>query len=332
MNRGEDIELDYDDGYPTGYCILDNRDIWRGKCQDLVLRPATLGVWVAMISLPPKWRFREEWLCRELHLGRDALRRTLRELEECGRLERRRYRGSKGEFTGCRWFLKRGGFSSCESNAEKNPPRTENPSMATPTPDAPRTENPSMAISVQRPPQTENPSPAGPSPVNPPRLVTTERAATTQIAPTTTIAVATEECLLPPSSLSQKLTEQVVVLAEKAIRSGLDPQTAQQVLDELECSLRQPTQVRKPMSYAHTLFRRASEGTFVPDGALKVEKERDDRKRLLMAQMQRAVDQRARAEKRANPASREVGLQHLAELGQRLGFFEPSEKPQFNFE
>lgn len=291
MSRSDDIELDYDDGYPAGFTMLDNRDIWQEKCRNLLLRPGTLGVWVAMVSLPRKWRFREEWLCRELHLGRDALRRALRELEDCGRLERRQYRGSKGEFTGCRWFLKRGGISFRDNN---------------PQPDLP---------------STENPSAVGPSPANPPHLASTQTAPNTEIAPTT--ETTTRAKLVPPRSLSPSTLEQVVVLAEKSIQAGLAVGAAQQVLDELEFSLRQPTVIRKPVSYARTLFQRAHLGTFMPDGGLKVEKDRREQIRISAAQAKRLTDYQSRTARQADPAARELGLRTLAEIAQRLGCAPP---------
>lgn len=292
MSRSDDIELDYDDGYPAGFTMLDNRDIWQEKCQNLLLRPAALGVWVAMVSLPRKWRFREEWLCRELHLGRDALRRALRELEASGRLERRQHRGSNGEFTGCQWFLRRGGIDGRGSNPRKDLPPTENP----PT--------------------------AGPSPADPPRLASTETTVKTETTPTTETTTATR--LVPPPSLPPNALEQVVVLAEKSIQAGLALSMAQRVLDELESSLRPPTVIRKPVSYARTLFQRARAGTFVPDGALKVERERSEQMRISAAQADRLRDRNVRTARHADPASREVGLRSLAEIGQRLGFV-PSE-------
>jgi len=288
MSRSDDIELDYDDGYPAGFTMLDNRDIWQERCKDLLLRPTTLGVWVAMVSLPRKWRFREEWLRRELHLGRDALRRALRELEDSGRLERRQYRGSKGEFTGCQWFLRRGGVSSRGND---------------PQPDLP-------------PP--ENPSSAGPSPVDPPRLASTETTLSTETTPSTETTTSAE--LVPPPSLPSSALRQVVVLAEKSIQAGLAVDIAQQVLDELECSLRQPAAIRKPVSYVRTLFQRAHAGTFVPDGALKVERERREHMRILIAQANRLRDREIRAAGHADPTAREAGLRSLAEIGQRLGF------------
>ena len=147
MTAQEDIELTHDDGFPHGFTLVDNRDVWRAGCRDLILRPTTLGVWVALASLPRGWKFREHWLCNELHLGRDALRRCLRELEESGRLSRQQIRGTSGEFAGRRWILHRGGL-----------PWTDFPSPDHPAAEKPRTAKPPLLLSTEKAPIIETPT------------------------------------------------------------------------------------------------------------------------------------------------------------------------------
>jgi len=121
---GEQIHLRYDDGFPEGFSLLDNRDLWdgTGRYRKALLRPATLGVYVLMCSLPRDWVFREAWLTGRLGIGRDALRRIVRELIEAGRLRKDEIRDEKGRYIRTEWALLRGGS-----------PRTGNPSTAKPT-------------------------------------------------------------------------------------------------------------------------------------------------------------------------------------------------------
>ncbi len=121
---GEQIHLRYDDGFPEGFSLLDNRDLWdgTGRHRKALLRPATLGVYVLMCSLPKDWVFREAWLTGRLGIGRDALRRIVRELIEAGRLRKDEIRDEKGRYVRTEWALLRAGS-----------PRTGNPSTAKPT-------------------------------------------------------------------------------------------------------------------------------------------------------------------------------------------------------
>ncbi|MGN6280856.1 hypothetical protein, partial [Frateuria sp.] len=51
------VEFEYDDGYPAGFTIVDNRDIWQGpkRFQMLKFSLRTVGAWTALVSFPPGW-------------------------------------------------------------------------------------------------------------------------------------------------------------------------------------------------------------------------------------------------------------------------------------
>ncbi|MCR6662658.1 MAG: hypothetical protein NVV60_05795 [Luteimonas sp.] len=121
----DQIEIHHDDGYPSGFTLVDNRDIWDqpNRSRRLILRPAALGVYVAMRSLPKGWRFHEAWLIEHLGIGRDALRAIVRDLEAATRLTRTVERDERGRYVRTIWRLHRAaapltGF-----------PATGNPSM-----------------------------------------------------------------------------------------------------------------------------------------------------------------------------------------------------------
>lgn len=63
------------------------------------LRLATLGLLVRLLSRPDGWEVRPGPLARECGIGRDQLRRLLRELESTGYLARRRSRDAQGQWS-----------------------------------------------------------------------------------------------------------------------------------------------------------------------------------------------------------------------------------------
>ena len=127
--RCQRIVLRHDDGYPSGFTIVDNRDIWTTCDRDrkLLLRPLVLGVYTAMRSLPGGWEFREPWLMKHLGMGRDSLRGAIRDLESASRLTRTVQRDAQGRYVRTIWALLRAGAS----------PLTGSPSMVNPSPEVP---------------------------------------------------------------------------------------------------------------------------------------------------------------------------------------------------
>lgn len=101
------IQLDQIDPYPCGFTQIDNRQIW-DRCDSqrhLRLRPSTLGIWAAMRSLPKGWQFHEPWLTKRLGIGRDALRRSIKELEQASLLKRHLIRDQRGRYVKTIWHL-----------------------------------------------------------------------------------------------------------------------------------------------------------------------------------------------------------------------------------
>lgn len=114
----ESIEIVYDDGYPAGYTIMDNRDIWEERDieGERAIRPTftpkAFTAWVGLISLRGKkkdWSFNFKDIRDRLDMGRDALRAALAELEAKGRLERLNIRKPDGTYGLQRWVLHPGG-------------------------------------------------------------------------------------------------------------------------------------------------------------------------------------------------------------------------------
>jgi len=280
------IELHHDDGYPAGFTLIDNRDIWTGLGRDrkTVLRPVALGVYVAMYSLPKGWVFRESWLIEHLDVGRDALRRVLAELEEAKRLRRRRNKDDKGRYVQTIWTLLRAGT-----------PRTDFPSMAQASP---RPENPSVDVA---PPQPGFPAPANPTAGKPVALVSKEEAKNTEKATTTAQPLPGAGDLVWPSQLNQK---QVVVIWQKFESEGLAVDLRQDVLDEFEGRYRIGNPPRQPMSWLPKTIEKAAKGHFVLDAGLVIQAERRQRQAAEAAERQRGIDRAAADAKRNDPEHR----------------------------
>lgn len=241
---GEEIHLRYDDGYPEGFSLLDNRDIWDGTGRDrrALLRPATLGVYVFMCSLPRDWAFREVWLVNRLGIGRDALRRIVRELEDASRLRRDLIRDDKGRYVRTDWTLLRAG--------------------------GPRTDSQSMEKSLEKSPLTDFPTTAKPPAGKPVVLVNKEEATNTET--TTTAGTAP----LDWSARGLKAftgDEQVVVVG---LLNGHDPQAQQALLDEFAGLIEDKSVRNSPMALLAKLAAAAHAGTFVLNRGRRVRDER----------------------------------------------------------
>jgi hypothetical protein len=62
------------------------------------LSPASLGVLVYLLSKPDDWQVRDEELQARFNIGREKLKRVVRELKAAGYLARRQFRGNDGKF------------------------------------------------------------------------------------------------------------------------------------------------------------------------------------------------------------------------------------------
>lgn len=143
------IRLIRNDPYPAGFTQVDNRDIWTRPdlSGSLVFRPVTLGVFVAMWSLPCDWVFYESWLIEHLGVGRQRLQRSLVELKEAGRLTQDKIRDEEsGRFVGTKWELYRA--------AQGGSPQIEKPQSGEPSPGAPSSGQPQLP-STERAPNTD---------------------------------------------------------------------------------------------------------------------------------------------------------------------------------
>ena len=288
------IRLNYDDGYPEGFSLLDNRDIWDspGRRGRLLLRPAVLGVYVGMCSLPKGWEFHEAWLIHHMRIGRDALRRIVQELEAAGRLRREKVRDEKGRFIRTDWTLIRAGTPSTDFQAV----------------DRPMTEKPSMAKSSGSLPATGFPAPAKPTDGEPVALVNTERAARTEKSSNTTTTANT----LNWDALPQLSGEQQVVVVVQM--KELPAEHRQDVLDELAGALRANAIKGQWPGWLHGVVQKALNGGFKPNHALAVQAER--RKRLEARQLaeKRQAEAQARKNQSADPAAQARRKAHIAAI------------------
>jgi hypothetical protein len=335
----ESIEIVYDDGYPAGYTIMDNRDIWeerdiKGK---RVIRPTftpkAFKAWVGLISLrgrKKEWSFSFTDIRDRLDMGRDALRAALAELEAKGRLERLNVRKPDGTYGLQRWILHPGG-RRCPP--PPTPPTRENPARtdASKSVNKPKTENQAPASTSPWKsgdgPATENQAPVSTSYRKPSRVPTPDAEATdytvalksgagvsvplvsTEVVKnkktTTTTQPSSSHDLVPPTSLPPDAARVVVAEVEKAVRNGsLRGDLAQPVLDELEGAVRrgrQGTPIAKPVSYLLSLLRRAQTGQFVPDAGLPIGRERQKQALEVENRVRRDEERRQHAAERDDP-------------------------------
>lgn len=75
--------------------------------QDPNLSFEATGLLAYMLSLPVDWKYSRDWLMRQKQkIGRDKLKRLLKELEENGYLERKYTQDEKGRMSGHDWLVK----------------------------------------------------------------------------------------------------------------------------------------------------------------------------------------------------------------------------------
>lgn len=104
----------------------------KGIFRDSRLNLRDVGLLCFMLHLPDDWDFSIAGLCTvRSGDGRDAIRKSVRKLEECGYLERTRDRTDDGKLHEAIWYL-------------YDTPKSENPTLVKPTLDKPTLENPTQ--------------------------------------------------------------------------------------------------------------------------------------------------------------------------------------------
>ena len=131
--------------------------LYNSVLQDRRLSLKTIGLFAIMQSFPDDWEYSIGGLSVRAGIGRDAVRKCLRELESAGYLLREQGRGDNGKFACSTYVLQ-----------EQAPPLTEKPSTVNPTTEKPSTEKPT---SVFQPEVNKHPSnhPSSNPPISPQR-------------------------------------------------------------------------------------------------------------------------------------------------------------------
>lgn len=265
------IRLNYDDGYPEGFSLLDNRDIWDGpKRRRIVLSLDALGAYSVMHSLPKGWDFREAWLLKCFGVGRHKLLRILQELEAKNRLSRERVRDANGRFIRTDWMLLRGGN--------------------------PQSENQTVAKSPREKPQSGFPTSGNSTVGKSDPLISKEEAVSTKKSKTTT----TTDSPLDWGSLPQITTEQQVVVVSQM--AGLAAERQQEVLDELAGALRVKAIKGQWPGWLHRVVQRAIDGSFKPNHALLIQAERKQRIESQQLAARRQAEAAEREARNSDPA------------------------------
>ena len=105
----------------------------KGIFCDSRLNLRDVGLLCFMLHLPDDWNFSVAGLCAMRGGdGRDAIRKSVRKLEECGYLERTRDRTDDGTLHEAIWYL-------------NDTPKSENPTLDKPTLDKPTSVNPTQS-------------------------------------------------------------------------------------------------------------------------------------------------------------------------------------------
>lgn len=80
------------------------------------------GIWMYAFSRPDDWEFHLNDIINQSTDGRDSIRAGLRELEECGYLQRNKLKDEKGQYSKAEWF-----FYETPVEFKKIIPRTDFP-------------------------------------------------------------------------------------------------------------------------------------------------------------------------------------------------------------
>ncbi len=256
--------------------ILDHDETWATPERERLALPiSALGFWVALRSLPHSVEMREENLCSRLGLTRHTLHKLAQTLEDHGRLHRESERDDRGQFTLSVWTM----------HVEPLPPVLRSRRVrkrATRAVHAP--DSPCTGKSYTE----KNDS-----------VVVDKKISTT----TTAVAAATAANLIMPG-LDLFDEAQQDTFRQMLGRSGRPDVEQQLVLDELVYAVRRG-EVRKPVGYLFRLIQRATDGQYLPDGALIVARERRDAAAAEAAKLAAEKEMAERRARRADPAAEE---------------------------
>jgi hypothetical protein len=124
----------------------DYTQIYNSAIKDRRLDLKTLGLFVVMQSFPDDWEYSVSGLAARVRIGRDAIRKCLRQLEDAGYLVREQGHDKNGKFAGNTYVLQEEApplpLTENPATVEpENPPLTEKPSTVKPSTEKPLTEN-----------------------------------------------------------------------------------------------------------------------------------------------------------------------------------------------
>ena len=108
--------------------------IYDSVTKDENLSLKTLGLFTVMSSFPDSWEYSVAGLSKRCRVGRDTVRKCLRELEDAGYLIREQTHDDQGRFSGAVFVLQ-------SHKPHEKSPLTEKPSTVKPTSVLPMTEN-----------------------------------------------------------------------------------------------------------------------------------------------------------------------------------------------
>jgi len=257
--------------------VLDRDETWATPERERLALPiASLGFWVALRSLPHSVEMREENLCSRLGLTRHSLHKLAQTLEDHGRLHRESERDDRGQFTLSVWTM----HVEPLPLALRSRRVRKRAKGAIHAPDYPCMEKSytekSSSVVVHK-----------------------------NISTTTTTAIAASsaaDLIMPGLGLFDEAQQDT--FRQMLGRSGRPDVEQQQVLDELVYAFRNG-EVRKPVGYLFRLIQRATDGQYLPDGALIVARERRDAAAAEAAKLVAEKEMAERRARRADPAAEE---------------------------
>lgn len=263
----------------------------RGLVRDARLSLRALGVAVRLLSNAPGYRMTSLDLAAERPTGegRDAVRSALAELERAGYLLRTRIRLSNGQ---------------CVTQMFITDEAAPAPDLPSPAPG-----NPSSA------PRPEKPAPGFPAVGTPVVKSSKSSSSRSSIRRTTTTkpeATPLQELAWPP-----QLDDRDVVVVGSLIER-LELALQQQVLDELQGTYNEGKPPIRLSSWVRAIVRRAEQGEFVPDRALRVAKDRARRSREAMEAASRRELATRQLERSSDPKELERRRAKLVEIEAQL--------------
>ncbi len=270
--------------------------IARKILEDERLGWAARGVLEYLLAKPDNWRVRVSDLIRRGDLGRDALRRVLRQLESFGYLQRRRIPDRDGRFCGIIYVVVE----------DPDDPRPDGPLPGEPLADAPETGDPPLPrLQITKDPEEprttttkgRNRSTTSDLHAGPPRSAQApggERGGRRNHHHEKAGGEGTRRGQSGGAGSAVELPSALSPIEAVEARQRLEPlpaELAQQVADELAGRLAAGTIRSSPLAYLRGLCSRALDGSFTPEMAHAVAAARETRRRTAsaLAQADRAV-------------------------------------------